>query len=131
MPSVVRVAYAFVTLSLHRAASSLGKKRFVVSGNYSCHVGHATIAQFDIVFIAYFVQSVMGREVLLEQVKEDLFDVSLYMLAEGWIKPHYIPLSGFPFMGAGWGDVLQPTRMSTLHSLFILWDSSGKFFVVV
>ena len=49
-------------------------------GYNSCHIGHATIAQFDIVFIAYHVQAVMRREVLLEQVKEDLFDVSLYML---------------------------------------------------
>ena len=134
-------------MSLHRAAGfspavarwysagrlgSLGKKRFVVSGNYSCYVGHATIAQFDVVFIAYFVQAVMGREVLLEQVKEDLSDVSFYVLAEGWVKPHYIPLSGFPIMGAGWDDVLQPTGMSTsLHSLFILRNSSSEFLAVV
>ena len=111
---------------------SLGKKRFVVSGNYSCHIGHATIVQFDVVFIAYFMLAVMGREVLLEQVKKDLSNVSLYLLAEGWVKPHYIPLSVFPFMGAGWGVVLQPTGMSTsLYSLFNLRDSSGEFLAVV
>ena len=103
-----------------------------MTGNYSCHVGHATIAQFDVVFIAYLVQAVMRREVLLEQVKEDLSDVCLYMLAEGWVKPHYVPLSGFPFMGVGWDDVLQPTGMSTsLHSLFILRDYSSEFLAVV
>ena len=83
---------AFAALSLHRAAGFslavarwysagilgfLGKECFIVSGNYSCHVGHAAIAQFDVVFITYFVQAVMGREVFLEQVKEDFSDVSL------------------------------------------------------
>ena len=77
-----------------------------MSGNYSCHVGYAAIAQFDVVFIAYLVQVMMGREVFLEQVQDDLSNVSLYMLAEGWVKPHYVPLSGFPFMGARWDDVL-------------------------
>ena len=74
----------------------------------------------------------MVRKVFLEPVKKDLSDVILYMLAEGWVKPHYVPLSGFPFMGAGWVDVLQLTGMSTsLHSLFILRDSFGEFLAVV
>ena len=135
---------AFAALSLHWAAGfspavarwysagrlgSFGKKRFVVSGNYGCHVGHATIARFDIIFIAYFVQAVMGREVLLEQVKEDLSDVSLYMLAEGWVKPHYVPFSGFPFMGAGWVMYCNPPRCPLLciassHSGIFLVNSS-------
>ena len=59
-------------------------------------------------------------------MKEDLADVSLYMLAEGWVKPHYVPHSGFLLMGAGWADVLQLTGMFTsLHNLFILRNSSG------
>ena len=139
---------AFTALSLHWAAGfspavtkwysvgrlgSLGKECFVVPKYYRamlCHVGHATIAHFDVIFIAYLVQA--RREVFFEQVKEDLADVSLYMLAEGWVKPHYVLLSGFPFMRAGWADLLQLTGMSTsLHSLFILWDSSGEFLAVV
>ena len=76
-------------------------------GYYSCHVGHATIAHFDVIFIAYLVQAVMERKVFLEQVKKNLADVSLYVLAEGWVKPHYVSLSGFPLMGVGWADVLQ------------------------
>ena len=50
---------------------------------YSCHVGHATIARFDVIFIAYLVQAVVRRKVFGEQVKENLADVSLYMLVEG------------------------------------------------
>ena len=124
---------AFAALSLHQAAGfspevarwysvgrlgSLGKEPFIVSGNYSCHVGHAAIAQFDVVFIAYLVQAVMGREVLLKQVKEDLSNVSLYMLAERWVKPHYVPLSGFPFMGAGWDVYCNPPEYPLLCIAF-------------
>ena len=96
------------------------------------HVGYATIVHFDVIFIAYFVQAVMGRKVFCEQVKENLANASLYMLAEGWVKPHYVSLSGFPLIGAGWADVLQLTGMSaSSHSLIILRDSSGEFLAVV
>ena len=65
-------------------------------------------------------------------MKKELADVRLYMLAEGWVKLHYVPLSGFPFMRVGWAVVLHLTGMSTSsHSLFILRDSSGEFFAVV
>ena len=90
-----------------------GKKHPAVSGNHSRHIGHATAAQFDVAPIAYTVQAAMGREALLEQVKEDLSDVSPHMLAEGWVKPHHISPSRFPLMGAGRGDALQPTGTST------------------
>ena len=74
----------------------------------------------------------MGKKVFHEQVKKNFADVSLYMLAKGCIKPHYVPLSDFPLMGTGWADVLQLTGISACsHSLFILRNSSFKFFLVV
>ena len=61
----------------------MSKKRFVVSAYYtrSCHVGYATIAHFDVIFIADLMQAVMKRKVFGKQVKKNLTDASLYMLA--------------------------------------------------
>ena len=73
----------------------------------------------------------MGKKVFGEQVKKNLAGVSLCMLAERWIEPPYVPLSGFPLMGAGCADVLQLTGMSaSSHNLLILRDSSAKFLAV-
>ena len=62
---------------------SLSTERFVVPGYYSCHVRHVTISHLDVIFIAHLVQAVMRWEVFREQVKKNLADVSLYMVAEG------------------------------------------------
>ena len=73
----------------------------------------------------------MRRKLFREQVKVNLANVRLHMLAEEWVKPYYVSLSKFPLMGAGWADVLQLTGMSAYsHSLFILRDSSGEFLAV-
>ena len=99
-------------------------------GYYSCYVGHATITHFEVIFIADFVQAMM-RKVFGKQVRENLTDVSLNMLAKGWVKPHYVMLSGFSLMGVGCADVLELTEMSiSSHSLFILCNSSGKIFTI-
>ena len=70
----------------------------------------------------------MGRKVFHKQVKENFSNVSLYLLAERWVKSHYVSHFRFPLMGVGWAVVLQFTRLSaSLHSLFTLQDISDEF----
>ena len=59
-----------------------------------------------------------GEESVWQAIKKNLADISLYMLAEGWVISHYVSLSGFTLMGAGCADVLQFTGMSaSSHSI--------------
>ena len=73
----------------------------------------------------------MGRKAFGKQVKKNLASVNFYMIAEGWVKQHYVTFSGFSLMRAGCADVLQLTGMSaSAHSLSVLLDNSGEFLAV-
>ena len=63
------------------------------------HVSHATVADFNIVFVSDFMKLVVGWKVLGEQAKELPADVSLHVFAVWRIEPNYVSLSASGFLG--------------------------------
>ena len=61
---------------------------------YDCSkVVHATVTDFHVVLIKYFMQLVMRWEVFLNQLNEQFADICPYIFAEGWVKPSYFSSS--------------------------------------
>ena len=102
----------------------------VVPGYYSCHVGHTAVAQFDVVTVAHFVQTVMGWEVPGEQIEEFLSDIIGNVLAIGWVEPNDVAFSELLF-GARIVDVIYPPGIpALLQGFFVWWQGFGKMLAI-
>ena len=100
-------------------------------GYYGCHIGHAAVAQFYFVLVAYFVQTVIGRKVLSEQAQKFFADVGFHILAKRWVKPHDVSFSDFPRFTVGVVFILHFTRMlATSHCFHIIRNCFEKFITI-
>lgn len=59
------------------------------------HVGHASIAYFQVISVKYFVIFVLLREMFVYQLQKYFGDVGFNVVAEGWIEPYNISVSVF------------------------------------
>ena len=80
-------------------------------GNQPFDTWQAAVAQFDSVFIEYFMQPVFSIEVFGEEVKESSAHVSFYPGIERWVVPDDASFSLTLFWG--FTGVLQVLGKST------------------
>ena len=59
-----------------------------MTGNYGFHIRGAAVTNFDGISVEYFVISVVGGEVLVDELQELLSYVGSDVCAERWIKPY-------------------------------------------
>ena len=64
----------------------------VVPGDFSLHVIHASVTEFDGVCVANFVKRVGSWEGLPDNCQELFAYVGLYIFAVRWIKPSNFPI---------------------------------------
>lgn len=57
---------------------------------YPTHVVHATVADFDVVPVEYFLEDMVFWEVFVDQVEELFTYVGGHMFAEWWVVPNYV-----------------------------------------
>ena len=62
-------------------------------GDFSLHIGHAPIAEFDGICVANFVKSVGLWECLLNDSQKFLTNICFYIFTEGRVEPCNFPIS--------------------------------------
>ena len=70
----------------------------IVLWDYRSYIWTTTVAQLDCLFVKYFVELMIPREVLAEQWQKCLPYICQHTGIVGWIKPYHIPLSVSSFM---------------------------------
>ena len=105
----------------------------VVPGDFSLHVVHASITEFDGVGIANFVKSVGLWEGLLDDCQELFTNVCFDIFTEGWVEPSHFPI---PIL-CPWGSVpgigvkFKFVAVTTSHqSSLVWWNGCGKNFFI-
>ena len=102
-------------------------------GDFSLHVVHASVTQFDGVGIANFVKSVGLWEGLLNYGQELFSNVCFYIFAERWVEPSDFPISIFCSWGfvPGIGVKFKFVAVTTsLQSSLVRWNGCGKNFFI-
>jgi len=67
---------------------------FVVAGYLRSHVGHATVANFDVVAIEDFMEFMMLREIFFNNFKKVFSNISLDLFVKRGVVPQDISFSG-------------------------------------
>ena len=81
------------------------KDTLVMARNFLLHVGSATIAKFDGIFVKYFVVPMMCRKMLADQSEEGASNVCLYLYIIRGIEPDNVSLP-LAWRGCGGGIVI-------------------------
>ena len=68
----------------------------------ACHVRHATVAEFDVKFVANFVESVVWREVLVDEIEELFANICFDFNVVWGIGPGDVFLSCSLFLAVWW-----------------------------
>ena len=104
-----------------------------MSGDLSLHVVHASVANFDGVFVANFVKRVSWWEGLPQYCQELFSYICFYIFAEGWVKPGDLSISSSVFGGfiPGIGVKFKFVAVTTSHqSSLVWWNGCGKNFFI-
>ena len=99
-------------------------------GDFSLHVVHASVTEFDGVSIANFVKRMGLWEGLLNNSQELFTNVSFHIFTEGWVEPCYFPIPIF----CSWGFVsgigvkfkFVAVTIHTSSYFFILYEKTFK-----
>ena len=105
----------------------------VMPGDFSLHVVHASVTQFDGVGIANFVKSVGLWEGLLNDCQELFTNVCFHIFTEGWVEPSHFPISNLCSWGSvpGIGIKFKFVAVTTsLQSSLVWWNGCGKNFFI-
>ena len=104
-----------------------------MSRDFSLHVVHASIAYLDGVCVANFVKRMSSWEGLSYDGQELFSYVGLYILAKGWVKPGYFPISvlgsggGIPGIGIKFKFVII---LTSLQSSLVGWNGCHENFFI-
>ncbi len=67
----------------------------------ACHVRHAAVAEFDVKFVANFVEAVVCGEVLIDEIEELFANICFDFNVVWGIEPGDVSLSCFCFLRFG------------------------------
>ena len=98
-------------------------------GDFSLHVIHASVTEFDGVSIANFVKRMGLWEGLLDDSQELFTNISFDIFTEGWVEPCYFSISIFCTWGfaPGIGIKFKFVAVTTsLQSSLVWWNGCGK-----
>ena len=101
----------------------------IVPGDFSLHVVHASVTEFDGVVIANFVKSVGLWEGLLNYCQKLFTYISFHIFTEGWVEPSHFPIPIFWSWGSvsGIGVKFEFVAVTTsLQSSLVRWNGCGK-----
>ncbi len=104
-----------------------------MSGYLSLHIIHASVTNFDGICVANFVKRMCCWKGLSYDGQEPFSYVGLYILAKGWVKPGYFPISilgsggSIPGIGIKFKFVII---LTSLQSSLIRWNGCGKNFFI-
>ena len=104
-----------------------------MSRDFSLHVVHASVTEFDGVSIANFVKRMGLWEGLLDDSQELFTNVSFHIFTEGWVEPCYFPIPIFCSWGfvSGIGIKFKFVAVTTsLQSSLVWWNGCGKNFFI-
>ena len=102
-------------------------------GDFSLHVIHASVTEFDGVCVANFVKSVGPWEGLLNNCQELFTNVCFYIFTEGWVEPSHFPIPNLYSWGfvPGIGVKFKFVAVTTsLQSSLVWWNGCGKNFFI-
>ena len=105
----------------------------VVPGDFSLHVVHASVTEFDGVCVANFVKSVGPWEGLLNDCQELFTNVCFYIFTEGWVEPSHFPIPNLCSWGSVPGIVVKfkfVAVTTSLQSSLVWWNGCGENFFI-
>ena len=102
-------------------------------GDFSLHVWHASVTQFDGIEIANFVKSVGLWEGLLNNSQKLFTNICLDIFTKGWVEPSYFSIPSFFSWGfiSGIGVKFEFVAVTTsLQSSLVGWNGCGENFII-